>query len=302
MNSYGDLGMLHFLSDDEIEAAQKKGYMCEHLLSLYSLTANRTALYDHNYPVYFSGYEEVDLVLFGIIENKKAVWDCIRDLLRLPLKQLNIISPDRFLPLKNVTKHYVDWDYHINVSEFDLNLKGKQYKPLRYRINQAEKLGYTIRIGRTITSRHLYILSRHIARHPLDVWDLEELVSLPRFFTEHNHGFMMEVHHNGKLLGFDVIDFFEEKRVMAVPLGIYLDAPSLTDYIMYENLRYAKNAGYGWLDVGLTCRNPGLRDFKEKWLAKPKYKLCVQTIDRPNSTLLPGIPVSKCSQGWIQLN
>jgi hypothetical protein len=292
MDSYGRLRMLHFLSDEEKEAAQKIGYMCEHLLCLYSMTANRTALYNRNYPVYFSGYEEVDLVLFGLTENKEEVWNCIHDLLRLPLKQLNIISPDRFLPLKDVTKNYVDWDYHINVREFDLNLKGKQYKNLRYRINQAARFGYTIRIGRIITSRHLYILSRHIARYPLDIWDLEELVSLTRFFTEHHHGFMMEVYHNGKLLGFDVVDFFEEKKIMVVPLGIYLEAPSLTDYIMYENLRYAKNTGYAWLDVGVTCRNTGLQDFKEKWLAKPKYKLCVQTIDRSNSNSLTNIPVS----------
>jgi hypothetical protein len=276
----------------EKEAAQKKGYMCEHLLCLYSMTANRTALYNHNYPVYFSGYEEVDVILFGLAENDEDVWDCIHVLLRLPLKELNIISPEPFLHLKGVTKHYVDWDYHINIEEFDLNLKGKHYKSLRYRVNLAEKLGYTIRIGRTVTSRHLYILSRHIARHPLDIWDLEELVSLSRFFDEHPHGFMMEVYRDDKLLGYDVIDFFEENEIMVVPLGIYLEAPSLTDFLMYENLRYAKEKGYKWLDVGLTCRNAGLQGFKEKWHAKPKYKLCIQTIDRSRGTSLANVLAS----------
>jgi len=270
--------MLHFLTDEGKEEAQKKGYMCEHLLCLYSMTADRTALYNNNFPVYFTSYGEADVILFGLAKKDEDKLTCVQELLELPLRELNIVSPATMTDLVGIESKYVDWDYHINVEQFDLDLKGKQYKNLRNRVNQAEKKGYYTRFGRTYTSNHAYILSRHIARHTLDIWDLEELLSLDRFFKEHSHSYMMEAYHQDKLIGFDVVDFLEENKIMVVPLGIYLEEPSLADFLMYENLRHAQNKGYKWLDIGLTCRNVGLQGFKEKWLAKPKYKVSVRTI------------------------
>ena len=108
--------------------------------------------------------------------------------------------------------------------------------------------------------------------------DFEELLSLERFFRDHSHGFMMEAYYNDELVGFDVIDFFEGSGIMVVPLGVYLETPYLQDFLMYENIKYAQNKGYMWLDIGLSCRSQGLQNFKEKWFAEPKYTLYVQTI------------------------
>lgn len=198
--------------------------------------------------------------------------------MRLPLNKLNIISPKVFRGLPNLKVNYVDWDFHIDVGQFDFELGGSKYKDIRHRLRQIEKIGYETRIGREFTSRHSYILSRHMARHELNLWDYEELLSLEKFFHEHNHGLMMEVYKDKKLVGFDVVDFLEENKIMTVPLGIYLDVPLISYLQMYENLKYARENGYNWLDIGPACGSKGLAQFKEKWTAKPKYKICIQTL------------------------
>ena len=269
--------MLSFLTDREKEEAQGKGYMCEHLLCFYSMTSSKTALYDDNFPVYFSGYGEVDVILFGLIDEKGDKLGCVRDLLQQPLTELNVISSEAVAGLQ--TK-YVDWDYHIDVERFDLDLRGREYKDLRYNVRRAERHGYRSRLNRTFTRAHAYVLSRHMARHTLDVWDIEELSSIERFFREHDHGFMMEAYYEDRLIGFDVIDFCDDNQIMVAPVGVYLEVPSLADFLMYENMKYAKEQGYDWLDVGVTCQNRGLQDFKTKWFAEPRYELVVQTIKR----------------------
>jgi len=75
------------------------------------------------------------------------------------------------------------------------------------------------------------------------------------------------------------IDFFEDNRIMVVPLGIYLQNPLVSDFMMYENLKFAKDKGYKWLSVGPACGLAGLRRFKEKWFAKPKFKVYVQEMN-----------------------
>jgi len=75
------------------------------------------------------------------------------------------------------------------------------------------------------------------------------------------------------------VDFFEDNKIMVVPLGIYLEAPLVSDFLMYENLKFAKDKGCEWVDVGPTCGIDGLKSFKEKWFAEPKFKLYVQTLN-----------------------
>ena len=48
--------------------------------------------------------------------------------------------------------------------------------------------------------------------------------------------------------------------------------------MMFENLKFAKDNGYEWLDLGPACGVTGLRRFKEKWLGTPKFKLYVQVM------------------------
>lgn len=271
--------MLRVLSKNEKEDAQRRGYMCEHLLCLYSMVSDRTALYNDDFPVFISGFGEADVILFGLGKGTKDRFECVRELAKLPINTLNIVSPITFYGLPNVRTKYVDWDFHISVDRFDFDLKDKEYRNIRYRVRQIENMGYHTRLTRKFTSKHTYILSRHMKRHKLDVWDYEELLSLERFFREHNHGLIMEAYIDNRLVGFDVIDFFEDKRIMVVPLGIYLTTPFVSDFLMHENLKFAREKGYEWVDVGPTCGSAGLRRFKEKWFAKPKFKLYVQTLN-----------------------
>lgn len=266
------------LTNGEKEKIQRRGYMSEHLLCLYSMTSDRTALYDGNFPVYFSDYGVADVILFGLADRRDDGLACVKELLKLPIKELNTVSPRALTGFAGIETRYVDQDYHISIEKFNIDLSGNGYRDIRYNVHRAEKMGYSVRLGREFTRDHTYVLSRHMSHHNLDVWDFEELLSLERFFREHDHGFMMEAYYQGKLVGFDVVDFFEDNRIMVVPLGIYLEMPSLADFLMYEDIKYAKSRGYEWLDIGLACRSLGLKSFKEKWLAEPKYQLFVQTI------------------------
>ena len=270
--------MLRVLSKSDKESLQRRGYIYEHLLCLYSSASEITALYDENFPVFVSGFGEADVILFGFGNGEANRFKCVEELCQLPIDKLNIISPTPFNERSNVRLRYVDWDFHVELKEFDFGLKGSTYRNIRHSLRKAEEMDYSMRISREFTPKHTYILSRHLLRHRLDVWDYEELLSLERFFREHDHGLMMEVYKDNKLLGFDVIDFFEDNRVMVVPLGIYLESPYVSDFMMFENLKFAKENGYTWLDLGPTCGVTGLRRFKQKWLARAKFKLYVQVM------------------------
>ncbi len=270
--------MLRVLSKKDKESLQRRGYMYEHLLCLYSSASEITALYDENFPVFVSGFGEADVILFGFGKNEANMSECIDELCHLPIDKLNIISPTPFNERSNVRSKYIDWDFHIELKEFDFDLKGSTYRRVRHSLRKAEEMDYNMRISRDFTPKHTYILSRHLLRHRLDVWDYEELLSLESFFREHDHGLMMEVYKDNKLLGFDVVDFFEDNRIMVVPLGIYLESPYVSDFMMFENLKFAKANGYEWLDLGPTCGVTGLKRFKEKWLGTPKFKLYVQVM------------------------
>lgn len=271
--------MLRILSKNEKEDAQRGGYMCEHLLCLYSMVSDQTALYNDHFPVFLNSYGEADVILFGLGKGKEDRLECVQELAKLPINTINVVSPIAFHGLPNVRTRYVDWDFHISVDRFDFDLKGREYKNLRHRLRRVEKMGYHTRLTGEFTPKHTYILSRHMTRRKFDVWDYEELLSLERFFREHDHGLMMEAYRDDRLVGFDVVDFYEDNRIMVVPLGIYLEAPMVSDFLMHENLKFARDKGYEWVDVGPTCGSAGLRRFKEKWFAEPKFKLYVQTLN-----------------------
>ena len=251
--------------------------MCEHLLCLYSMVSEVMTLFNDNYPVIINQYDEADVILFGFLKGDEKREECLRTVSQLPVKTLNSVSPVPMEELPNTVTRYVDWDYQIDVQHFDFELGGSGNRSIRHSVNQAEKRGYTVKVGREFTINHAYILSRHMSHHSFDVWDYEELVSLDRFFREHDHGLLMEAYLDGRLIGFDIVDFFEETHIMVTPIGLYLDYPRVSDFLMYENLKYARDKGYETLDVGPTCGSQGLAAFKKKWSASPKYKLYVQT-------------------------
>jgi hypothetical protein len=78
------------------------------------------------------------------------------------------------------------------------------------------------------------------------------------------------------------VDFVDDDSIMVVPLGTYLDRQLVSDFLMYENLKFAWERGCEWVDVGPTCGSDGVRRFKEKWFAKPKFNLHVQTLTLPS--------------------
>ncbi|MDH5482825.1 MAG: hypothetical protein OEY22_08105 [Candidatus Bathyarchaeota archaeon] len=270
--------MFRILSKKDKESLQRKGYIYEHLLCLYSSVSDTTALYN-NFPIFFNSFGEADIILYGFGEEKEDRYESVEELSRLPINKLNIVSPTRLDRFPKVEVRYIDWDYHINLKEFDLDLKGSAYKHIRGSLKKAEKMGYTIRLSREFTPKHVYIMSRYLSRHRFEAWDYEELLSLDRFFKEHDHGLLMEVYKDDGLMGFDVVDFFEDNRIMVVPLGIYLESPFISDFMMYKNLEFARSRDYEWLDIGPTCGIVGLKRFKEKWLGKPKFKLYVQVLN-----------------------
>jgi hypothetical protein len=270
--------MLRQLSKQEIEAFQRKGYMCEHLLSLYSIIARYTALLDDNFPVFVNGFKEADVIFFGLKDRNTGEIESLNELKKYA-NTINIISPCE-IQGQNIVTRYVDWDYHIALDTFSLDLKGKEYKRIRYRVNQAEKQGYYTKISRDLTANHLYLLSRYMSVHELTFWDYEEVLSLERYFLKFNHCRMIEVYNQGALCGFDVVDFYDDTGMMVVPLGIYLHPQKISDFMMYEDINYAKQKGYEILDVGPSCQNPGLQRFKEKWFAKPAHQLFVHCMQQ----------------------
>jgi hypothetical protein len=270
--------MLKILTKRDKELLQRRGYIYEHLLCLYSVVSDTTALYEDAFPVFVNSSGEADVVLFSLGPKKKNRLKCIQELTQLRINKLNVISPEAFAGLPGLRTRYIDWDFHIDLDEFDLDLKGSKYRSIRHALRKVDVLNYRTKLDREFTHKHTYILSRHLMRHKLEAWDYEELLSLDRFFREHDHCLMMEAYKDDSLVGFDVVDFFEDNRIMVVPLGIYLQDPFVSDFMMYENIKFAKDEGYEWLSVGPTCGLAGLRRFKEKWLAKPKFKLYVQEI------------------------
>lgn len=271
--------MYKILSKEDKEALQKKGYIFEHLLCLYSSVSDTTVLYNADFPIFINGFGEADAILYGFREQESDRHECLKGLARLPINKVNAVSPIPLDDFPEMEVRYIDWDYQINSKDFDLNMRGSEYKRIRYSMEKAEKIGYEIKISRKFTPKHIYIMSRHLSRHQFEPWDYEELLSLERFFERHNHGLLMEVYRNGNLLGFDVLDFFEDNRIMVVPLGMYLDSPYVSDFMMYSNVKFAKDNGYEWIDIGPTCGIVGLRWFKEKWLGKPRYKLYIQAMN-----------------------
>jgi hypothetical protein len=271
--------MFEILSMKDKESLQRKGYIYEHLLCLYSSVSETTVLYNADFPIFINGFGEADAILYGFGHQEGDRYECVRKLSRLPINKINVVSPIPLVKFPRMDVRYIDWDYQINLNDFDLDLRGSKCKRIRYSMKKAERIGYETKISREFTPKHVYIMSRHLSRHKFEAWDYEELLSLERFFREHDHGLLMEVYKDGRLLGFDVIDFFEDSRIMVVPLGMYLESPLVSDFMMYANLKFAKSKGYEWVDVGPTCGIVGLRWFKEKWLGNPRFKLYVQVMN-----------------------
>jgi hypothetical protein len=107
-----------------------------------------------------------------------------------------------------------------------------------------------------------------------NVWDYQLYLAINEYVSRFSSPRFFDVFLNSELVGFDLVDFTD--TVMVVPLGFILAShPSLSDFLMFEEVVYAKKQGMDWLDVGWSC-DPGLKEFKKKWTAVPRFTVYVQ--------------------------
>jgi len=266
------------LSHRGILDCQRRGYFDEHLVALYASAYGEPYLYKDTYLLYrdeLSG--TLWVTLFGLLSNKEDRINCLRASIDQFKPQKVIVTSPEKLPLDMGGYHcetvYFDKDYQINLSEFDDGLRGSDYKDLRYRVNNAKKRGYTSALGKIVTPAHAHLMALHLTKRRYALWDYQLYLKIDEYVEKYSSPRLFNAFLNGRLIGFDVVDAL--KDVLATPLGFYLDYPSLADFLIYEEILYAKSKGFKWLDIGWAC-NPGLGEFKKKWMATPRFRVCVQ--------------------------
>jgi len=169
---------------------------------------------------------------------------------------------------------YEDKDYQINLQQFDEKLNGGSYKHLRYRVKNAEKLGYTLAVDKELTVAHSYIIALHLMKKSYAPWDYQLYLRLGEYLKRFSSPRLFNVFLSDMLIGFDVIDFLA--NTMTTPLGFYLDYPSLADFLLYQEILHSKRQGFEWLDIGWACNNLGLEAFKKKWKAISRFSVYIQ--------------------------
>jgi len=276
------------LTEEGVVHCQKLGYFDEHLATLYSVAYGEPHLYQNKYLLYHDCQSGVVwLTLFGLnsYENMSAdTAECFEATVNAfrPNKVVTT-SPTR-LPSNLGDFHcetvYQDKDYHINLQQFDEKLNGGSYKNLRYHVNNAEKRGYTLAVGKELTVAHSRIIALHLTKKSYASWDYQLYLRLGEYLRRFASPRLFNVFSSDILIGFDVIDFLAD--TMATPLGFYLDYPSLADFLIYQEILYGKRKSFEWLDIGWACNNPGLEDFKKKWKAISRFSVCMQEYQKVN--------------------
>jgi hypothetical protein len=219
--------------------------------------------------------------MFRLDENDyklKDVTECFETLEKIfQPKEVLTTSPIR-LALSICDFHcetvYEDKDYQINLANFDEKLSGGEYKQLRYRIRNGEKRGYTFVVGKEFTTAHSHIIAVHMTKTNYAPWDYQLYIRLSDYFGRFSSPRLFNVFLNDQLIGFDVVDYLSD--TIAIPLGFYLDYPSLADFLLYYEILHGKEQGFEWLDIGWACNNPGLETFKQKWTAIPRFNIYMQ--------------------------
>jgi hypothetical protein len=134
-------------------------------------------------------------------------------------------------------------------------------------------------LGKALTPAHINIIARFLEKsRNYESWDYQLYLGLGGYISKFASPRLFNVFSNGLLIGFDVVDALGD--VITAPLGFYLDYPSISDFMVYEEILYAKKQGHKILDIGWGCNTPGLEDFKVKWKAAPRFKLFMQVFDK----------------------
>jgi len=272
------------LSRKDVLGCQRRGYFDEHLVALYASAYGKPYLYEDSYLLYHDRLSRTLWVtLFGLAGNEENKMDCLRASIERFKPQKVIVTSPKELPSDVGGFHcesvFFDKDYQINLRKFDQSLRGGVYKDLRYRVNNAKKRGYTSAIGKAVTPAHAHLMALHLTKRRYALWDYQLYLKIGEYVKKYSSPRLFNAFLNGRLIGFDVVDAL--KDVLAIPLGFYTDSPSLADFLLYEEIVYAKAEGFKWLDIGWAC-NPGLEEFKKKWMAVPRLRVCVQEYRRTN--------------------
>lgn len=268
------------LTENDVPRCQERGYFDEHLITLNAQVYGDAYIYEDTFLVYHDPLSRMLwLTLFPLNGqgNHADRLECLKTSLNeFEPRRIRAASPEE---LDRVIGDYIcenafsDIDYQIKLADFDENLRGGAYDCLRYRVNNAVKRGYTLGLGKELTPAHSYIMAYHISKKSYNLWDYQLFLRLQNYVGNSTTAKLFNVFLNDLLIGFDVVDFLD--NTMATPLGFYSDYPSLSDFIMQQEVVYAKKSNYEWLDIGWGC-NPGLEEFKKKWKGIPRFNIHVQ--------------------------
>jgi hypothetical protein len=286
----GNLLKLKPLTQDDIVHCQKRGYFDEHLVTLYSVTYGEPYICQNKYLLYHDPLSRIVwLTLFRLdnADNTSVdVTECFEASVKAFQPNKVITTSPTLLPPNLGDFHsetvYQDKDYHINLQQFDEKLNGGSYKHLRYRVNNAEKRGYTLAVGKELTVAHSRIIALHLTKKNYASWDYQLYLRLGEYFKRFSSPRLFNVFSGGILIGFDVVDLLAD--TMATPLGFYLDYPSLADFLIHKEILQGKRQGLKWLDIGWACNNPGLEAFKKKWTAILRFSVCMQEYQKVNKS------------------
>ncbi len=253
---------------------QRFGRFDEHLVSLYSLAYGNPYIYKDTYLVYYDKYSRILYLSLFELNGSEDKLQCIHTATKLFRPEKLIVTSPVELPTDiegfRCAKVDYDKDYQIYVPDFDETLKGGALKQLRYRVNNAEKRGYRLKIGKKMTPAHFHIIAQHEQSKKLDLYDNQLYLGIWEYLRKFKSPLLFNVFSNGTLIGFDLVDFFRD--TMTIPLGFYIDAPSLADFILYKEILYAKQKNCSWLDLGWACGS-GVEEFKKKWTAIPRFQI-----------------------------
>ena len=209
---------------------QRFGRFDEHLASLYSLAYGRPYIYKNTYLAYYDKQSRIlYLSLFELHESEDKL-KCIQNAAKLFKPEKLVVTSPQELPLtiEEFRCFNVDYDrdYQIYIPDFDETLKGGKLKQLRYRVHNAEKRGYRLKIGKKMTPAHFHIIAQHELSKKLDLYDSQLYLGLWEYLQKFRSPILFNVFSNGTLIGFDLVDFFKDTmtvpRLLSMPIASVL--------------------------------------------------------------------------------
>jgi len=268
------LATLKRLTKNTLILYQQSGHFDEHLASFYSLAFGEPYIYKDTYLVYYDRFSKILYLSLFELNRCEDKLQCIETTAKLfDPEEIVITSPEK-LQTDIGDFHCVninfDRDYQIYLPKFNEVLEGNAYKQLRYRVHNALKRGYYLEIGRKMAPAHYHLVACHETAKKCDLWDSQLYLGIRDYLKHFASPLLFNVFSNAMLIGFDVVDFLND--TMTIPLGFYLDYPSLADFILFKEIVYATEKGYTWLDLGWAC-NSGVESFKRKWMAEPRFEI-----------------------------